>query len=242
MWSIFKKEINLFFSSLIGYIVIGTFLVVLGLLLWVYPNTNLIDGGFATLDPLFFLAPNIFIFLAPAITMRSFAEEQQTGTIELLVTKPLNDMEIIAGKFFAAWFLLGFALLPTLMYFYTINALGAPVGNLDTGAIIGSYLGLLALGGVFVSIGIFASSLTSNQIVAFILAVFLCFFFHSAFEQLSGLSLFFGNNETIRGLGIQAHYESISRGILDSRDILYFLSLGTLFLALTYGSLSRRKW
>ena len=183
MIGIFLKEINTFFSSLIGYIVIGVFLVFLGLMMWVFPDSSLLEYKFATLDQLFSLAPIIFMFLIPAITMRTFAEENQNGTIELLATRPLHDMEIILGKYFASLALVVFALLPTLIYYYTIHQLGAPKGNLDSGAIIGSYIGLVFLSAAFVAIGIFASSLTDNQIVSFLLAVFICSCF-------SGLSVF----------------------------------------------------
>ncbi|MEO1624977.1 MAG: ABC transporter permease, partial [Bacteroidota bacterium] len=192
MLSIFFKEVNTFFSSLIGYIVIGTFLVIMGLVMWVFPDYSILGYEYATMDQLFGIAPVIFVFLIPAITMRSFAEENQTGTIELLVTRPLSDWQIIGGKYLACLLLVIFAILPTLCYYYSVYQLGAPKGNLDSGAIMGSYIGLVLLGGVFVAIGIFASSLTNNQIVAFILATFLCFFFYYAFFYLSKLPIFVG--------------------------------------------------
>ena len=164
MKSIFFKEVNSFFSSLIGYIVIGVFLIVMGLFLWVFPNTNLIDYGYAGLDELFITTPNIFMFLIPAITMRLLAEEHQTGTIELLATRPLTDLTIILAKYFAAVFLVIFALVPTLIYYYSIYQLGSPIGNVDTGAFVGSFIGLILLGASFVAIGMFASSITKNQI------------------------------------------------------------------------------
>ena len=182
MLGIFLKEINTFFSSLIGYIVIGVFLIFLGLMMWVFPDSSLLDYNFATLDQLFSLAPVIFMFLIPAITMRTFAEENQSGTIELMATRALRDMEIILGKYFASLALVVFALIPTLIYYYTIYQFGAPKGNLDSGAILGSYIGLILLSGAFVAIGIFASSTTDNQIVSFLLAVFICFFFYWAFS------------------------------------------------------------
>lgn len=182
MFTLFKKEINTFFSSLIGYMAMVVFLLTTGLFLWVFPDTNLLDYGYASLDSLFFTAPWIFMFLVPAITMRSFSEEFKSGTIELLATRPITDFQIIAGKYLAAVFLVFFALLPTLVYYFTIYQLGLPPGNLDTGAIWGSYIGLLLLGAAFAAIGIFASSLSSNQIVAFLLAVFLCFIFYQTFD------------------------------------------------------------
>lgn len=243
MVSIFLKEVNTFFSSLIGYIVIGVFLVALGLVLFVFPDTSLLEYDYATLDQLFDIAPMIFAFLIPAITMRSFAEEQQTGTIELLATKPVSDLAIVLGKFFACLALVAFAILPTLLYYYTVYQLGAPKGNLDSGAIMGSYFGLLFLGAAFVAIGIFASSLTNNQIVAFILATFLCFLIHWGFDLFSRLPVFVGKSDVlVQMLGMEYHYNSISRGIIDSRDIIYFLSVVAIFIILTLTSLEKRKW
>lgn len=243
MVSIFLKEVNTFFSSLIGYIVIGVFLIALGLVLFVFPDTSLLQYDYATLDQLFDIAPMIFAFLIPAITMRSFAEEQQTGTIELLATKPVSDLSIVLGKFLACLTLVVFAILPTLLYYYTVYQLGSPKGNLDSGAIMGSYLGLLFLGGAFVGIGVFASSLTNNQIVAFILATFLCFLIHWGFDLFSKLPVFVGKSDVlVQMLGIEYHYNSISRGIVDSRDVIYFLSVIAIFIMLTLTSLERRKW
>jgi ABC-2 type transport system permease protein len=243
MLSIFKKEINTFFSSLIGYIVIAVFLVYLSLMIWVFPDTSIFEYSYATLDQLFDLSPTIFLFLIPAITMRSFAEEMQTGTIELLVTRPLSDVQIILGKFFACVALVSFALLPTLIYYFTIYSLGSPVGNIDSGATWGSYIGLLLLGASFVSIGIFSSSITKNQIVSFVLATFLCFVFYWMFDMLSRIPIFVGKiDDVIQGFGIQAHYNSISRGVVDSRDVIYFLSLIAFFVMATKVSLESRKW
>lgn len=243
MKSIFWKEINNFFSSLIGYIVIGVFLIVLGLIMFVFPDSSLLDSNYATLDQLFSVGPMIFLFLIPAITMRSFAEEQQNGTIELLVTRPLSDLSIILGKFWASVTLVGFALLPTLLYYYTVYELGSPKGNLDVGAIVGSYVGMLFLASAFVAIGLFASSLTNNQIVAFILATFLCFLLYYGFYYFSKLPVFVGRgDDLVQMIGIDYHYDSISRGVVDSRDVLYFLSVIALFIGLTNLSLERRKW
>ena len=243
MLSILRKEVNAFFSSLIGYIVIGVFLVIMGLIMWVFPEYSILDYNYATLDQLFGIAPVIFMFLIPAITMRSFAEETQTGTIELLATKPINEFEIILGKFFANLVLLVFALIPTILYYYTVYQLGSPKGNLDSGAILGSYIGLIFLGSCFISIGLFASSLTNNQIVSFILATFLCFIFHWGFDFLSILPIFVGKTDAlIQSIGIDSHYASISRGVIDSRDVIYFLSLIAVFLMMTQVALERRKW
>ena len=209
MLTIFLKEINTFFSSLIGYIVVGVFLGILGLIMFVFPDTSLLNYNYATLDQLFDIAPMVFVFLIPAVTMRSFAEEIQTGTIELLTTRPLTDLQIVLGKFFACLVLVVFALLPTLLYYYTVHQLGIPQGNLDSGAIMGSYLGLIFLAGTFVAIGIFASSLTNNQIVGFILATFLCFIFHWGFFFFSKLPVFVGKvDDIVQMIGIDSHYMS----------------------------------
>ena len=243
MFPIFKKELNTFFSSLIGYIVVGVFLITTGLFIWVFPDTNILDQGYATLEYLFAFAPNVLMFLIPAITMRSFAEEQQTGTIEFLATRPISGVSIILGKYLACLVLVIFAILPTLLYFYTIHSLGAPVGNIDSGAVWGSYLGLVFLGAVFVAIGVFASALTTNQIVAFILAVFLCFFVFLGFDFMSNFPGFVGTIDyIIEMFGINYHYHSISRGVLDSRDVIYFLSVIVAFILMTQLALERRKW
>lgn len=242
MIAIFRKEINSFFASPIGYLVIGMFLVINGLFLWVFKGEyNILDSGFASLEPFFTLAPWIFLFLIPAITMKSFSEEIRQGTLELLLTKPLTTIQLVLGKYFGALFLILLALLPTLLYVVAIWYLGAPEGNLDSGVIIGSYFGLLFLGACYAAIGIFASMLSPNQIVSFILAVFLCFIAYFAFEALANLNLFSIGAIGIEDLGINAHYESISRGIIDTRDIIYFLSFIFLFLALTNLSLISKK-
>jgi len=243
MLSIYFKEINAFFSSLIGYIAIIVFLMVTGLFVWVFPDTNVLDYGYASLHPLFFYAPWVFMFLIPAITMRSFAEEFSSGTIEFLSTKPLNDYAIIIGKYLAAFTLVIFAIVPTLIYYISVYQLGAEVGNIDSGGFWGSFIGLILLGAVFVSIGLFASSLTSNQIVSFIMAVFLCFIVFAAFDMLSRLDVFFASLDVfVEQLGIQAHYESISRGVLDTRDLVYFASVIGLFIIGTKTAIESRKW
>lgn len=242
MWSIFNKEISAFFSSLIGYVVIAVFLILLGLVLFVFPDTSLLTLGVATLDPLFANAPRVFMFLIPAITMRSLAEEQQTGTFELLVTKPISEWSIILGKFWACLTLVVIALIPTLLYYYTMHQLGVPKGNLDSGAIAGSYLGLIFLAMTYVSIGLFASALTNNQIIGFLLGAFLCFLFHWGFDLFSRLPIFAANGDTlVQQLGIDYHYRSISRGVLDLRDVVYFLSVSGLFLYLTFVALEAKR-
>jgi ABC-2 type transport system permease protein len=242
MLSIFFKEINAFFSSLIGYVVISVFLVSIGLFMWVFSETSVLDYNFATLDQLFSIAPLVFLFLIPAVTMRSFAEEKARGTIEFLYTKPLTNFQIIGGKYLANITLVLFSLLPTLIYYYSVYQLGSPVGNLDSGAIFGSYIGLFCLAASFVAIGMFASTLTNNQIVAFILGAFLCFFFHWAFTYIARMPIFTTSLDLwIQKLGINYHYSSISKGLIDSRDIIYFVSLVGVFLYATITIINNRK-
>ncbi|MCY2688758.1 gliding motility-associated ABC transporter permease subunit GldF [Salinimicrobium sp. TH3] len=242
MFAILKKEINSFFASPIGYLVIGLFLVVNGLFLWVFKGDyNIFDSGFANLEPFFTLAPWIFLFLIPAITMKSFSEEIKQGTLELLLTKPLNTIELVLGKYFGALSLVILALLPTLLYIAAIYSLGRAENHLDWGVLIGSYFGLLFLGACYTAIGIFASILSPNQIVSFILAIFLCFIAYFAFEAIANLNLFNSRYLNVEDLGLSAHYESISRGIVDTRDLIYFLSLIFFFLALTNLSLNNKK-
>lgn len=241
MYYIFKKEFNLFLSSLIGYIVMGVFLLMTGLFLWVFPDSSVLDNSFASMNSFFDMAPWILMFLIPAITMRSFAEEKQSGTIELLMTKPLLDVEIIGGKFLAAFSLVFVALLPTLIYYFSISYLGSPQGNIDSGATFGSYFGLLMLAGVFTAIGIYASALTNNQIVAFIMAMSLCLVLYYFFGLVSSMPIFIGKSDDfIQMLGLQYHYERVSRGAIDTRNAVYFLSVITLFLFLTKYILDKR--
>lgn len=243
MLSLLQKEIKAFLGSLIGYIVVVVFLLLIGLIMWVFPtDMNVLNQGYASLDTLFNIAPWVFMFLIPAITMRSFSEEKRTGTIELLLTKPLTDLQIILSKYFAGVILVLFSIIPTLFYFGTIYYLGSPVGNVDVGGTWGSYIGLLFLGGGFVSIGVFASSLASNQVVAFIVSVFLCFVTYIGFDALASLDALGPIDHLILQLGINEHYTSMSRGVLDTRDLIYFLSLSTVFIVLTKLVLESRKW
>ncbi|MEO7175605.1 MAG: gliding motility-associated ABC transporter permease subunit GldF [Saprospiraceae bacterium] len=243
MWAICVKEIRSFFSSLMGYIVIAVILVTMGLMMWVFPDYSVLDNVYASLDQLFVLAPMLFVFLIPAITMRSFADENQNGTIELLATRPLRDREIIIGKFLACLILVVIALIPTALYYYTVYQLGSPPGNLDSGGIFGAYIGLFFLAASFVSIGVFASALSNNQVVSFILATFLCFFFYWGFQFISRLPVFVGKwDDFVQHFGIDLHYFSMSRGLVDSRDLIYFLSVIFLFLFFTFMSLDSRKW
>jgi ABC-2 type transport system permease protein len=243
MTAIFLKELQQFFSSLIGYMAIIVFLLVLGLFMFIFPDTSILDFGYATLDSFFSIAPYIFIFLIPAITMRSFAEEINTGTIELLSTRPVTELQIILGKYFAALLLVLIAIIPTLIYFFTVYSLASPVGNIDVGGILGSYFGLFFLGAVFVAIGIFCSSITSNQIVAFILGVFLCFFIYLAFSYLSQFGIFVGKNDyLVESFGLSAHYDAMGKGVIDTRDVVYFLSIISAFILFTRTALSARRW
>lgn len=244
MLSLISKEIRSFLNSLIGFIVIVVFLLTISLFMWVFPETdfNVLENGYANIDSLFVISPWVFMFLVPAITMRSFAEEKKTGTIELLYTRPLTDFQIILAKYLGALTLVFFSVLPTLVYYISVSSLALPPGNIDTGGMWGSYVGLLFLASAFVSVGIFASSISDNQIVSFIIAVFLCFFCYSGFESVSSLSLFGKVDHLIRELGINAHYLSMSRGVLDTRDIIYFLSFIGLFVLVTKTILEKRKW
>ena len=243
MYSLFLKEIRSFLNSVLGYVVILVFLVVIGLFLWVFPTEfNLLDFGYANVDGLFIIAPFVFLFLVPAITMKSFADEQKTGTIELLLTRPLSDLQIILAKYFAAFALVVFSLLPTIIYYFSISYLGLPQGNIDSGGFWGSFIGLLFLGATFVSIGIYTSSLSDNQVISFILAILLSAFLYMGFEFIYSLELFGDIDLFIKSLGINAHYSSISRGVIDTRDIVYYLSVISLFLFLTVFNLARRKW
>jgi len=242
VFTLFKKEIRAFLSSLIGYVAISVFLLLVGLFLWILPtDSNILSNGYAGLDSLFSLAPWVFLFLIPAITMRSFADEKKAGTIEFLLTKPLTDLQIILAKYFAGVTLVLFSLLPTLIYYYSIYKLGNPIGNIDSGGTYGSYIGLFFLASAFTAIGIFASSLSDNQIVAFILAVFLCFFCYIGFEY-AGMLASGKASSLILSLGINDHYTSMSRGVIDTRDVIYYLSLISVFILMTKTSLESRKW
>ena len=243
MYTLFKKEINGFFSSLTGYVVIIVFLLANSLFMWVFPGEfNVLDSGYANIDTLFIIAPWIFLFLVPAVTMRLFADEKKTGTIELLLTRPLTDLQIIFAKYSAGLVLVLFSLLPSLIYFISVYKLGNPPGNIDTGGTWGSYIGLFFLASVYVSIGIFASSITENQIIAFIVAMAVSFLFFIGFESISSLGAFEKFDDIIISLGINDHYKSMSRGVIDTRDIIYFISIVAVFIFFTKIVLESRKW
>ncbi|MEM8937804.1 MAG: gliding motility-associated ABC transporter permease subunit GldF [Bacteroidota bacterium] len=233
MITILKKEINEFLNSLIAYVVIGIFLIGIGLLMWVFPETNVLDYGYASMEPLFSIGPYVFMFLIPAITMKSFAEEKRNGTIELLYTLPFKDIEIILGKFIAGLVLVLFSLIPTLVYFFSLSYLGNPVGNIDSAGIAGSYIGLVLLAGVFTSLGILASALTGNQIVSFILTAFLCFIFYAGFDSVASINIWLDSSYFIRQIGILSHYKILSKGLVDFGDVVYFLSMIILTLYFT---------
>lgn len=238
MLAILKKEINAFFASAIGYLVIAIFLLLNGLFLWLFKGEfNILDFGFADLSSFFLLAPWVLIFLIPAVTMRSFSDEKKQGTLELLLTKPVSGLHIVLGKYFGALLLIFIALLPTLLYVYTVYELGSPVGNLDMGSTWGSYFGLLFLVSSYTAIGVFCSTLSDNQIISFISAVFLCFLFYIGFEGIAE----FTSSTFIEQLGMSSHFKSMSRGVLDSRDVLYFLSVTIFFIVLTIYGIKTEK-
>ncbi len=239
MWAICKKELRQFFSNLTGLITIAVFLLLNGLILFVFPD-NILDYGYATLDRFFQLAPFILLFLIPAITMRSFSDEFRAGTFEILQTKPLTRSQIIGGKYFASLLVVIIAIIPTIIYAISVQKLSA-VGGIDTGATIGSYLGLILLSAVFAAISIFSSSLTPNAVVAFVLGAFLCFLIYNGFEAISRIPAFeAGADYYIAMLGIDFHYKSISRGVIDTRDLVYFLSVISFFLLITNKNLLNR--
>ncbi|MDX2443300.1 MAG: gliding motility-associated ABC transporter permease subunit GldF [Bacteroidales bacterium] len=243
MLALFRKEISSFFSALTGYVVIAIFLLANSLFIWVFPgDLNVLDSGYASLDTLFFIAPWVFLFLIPAITMRMFSEERRTGTIELLFTKPLSDLEVILAKYFAGLMLVVFSLLPTLIYYISVYLLGSPMGNIDVGGFWGSFIGLFFLAGVYVAIGLFTSSFTDNQIISFLFAILLSFILYTGFDSISSLPLFQSVNQLIAAIGINEHYKSMSRGVIDSRDIVYFLGIIILFIFTTKFVLQSRKW
>jgi ABC-2 type transport system permease protein len=240
MKALLFREIKSFFGTPIGYLVIAIFLILNGLFLWIFDGEyNILNSGFADLSPFFTISPWILIFLITAVTMRSFSDEMKQGTLELLLTKPLSIWQIVNGKFFGAVLLIVIAIIPTFIYVYVISSLGMPEGNIDMGSTIGSYFGLLFLISGYSAIGIFTSTLSDNQIVAFLLAVFLCFFFYFGFD---GIATYLPSIENfISNLGMNSHFKSMSRGVIDTRDLLYFVSITILFLSLTVFKLKSLK-
>ncbi|MDX9852367.1 MAG: gliding motility-associated ABC transporter permease subunit GldF [Tenuifilaceae bacterium] len=243
MFAILSKEINSFFSTLTGYIAAIVFLLVNGLIMWVFPGElNVLDSGYSTIDTLFIIAPWVFLFLVPAVTMKTFAEEKRTGTIELLLTRPISDTQLVLGKYYASVVLVLIILIPSLIFFYSVSQLGSPKGNIDFGATWGSFIGLFLLASVYAAVGIFVSSLTDNQIVSFILSMAIAFFLYSGFQAIANIAPLSGKAISIVNMGIEAHYKSISRGVIDTRDVAYFIGVSALFLIGTKAKLQSRKW
>ena len=242
MIEIIRKEFFGFLNSLIAYVVMAVFLTAISLLMWVFPETSVLNYGYADLETLFSIGPYVLMFLIPAVTMRSFSEEFKTGTIELLFTRPLSDYQIIGGKFLACYALVILALLPTGIYFYSIYQLGNPVGNLDIPGTIGSYIGLVLLSGVFTGVGILASAMSRNQIVSFVISVFLCFILYSGFRSLAGIDVWGDYSLLLDQLGILYHYDSLSKGLLDTRNVIYFVSMMAFLLISTKLIIGSRKW
>ncbi|MFC5411999.1 gliding motility-associated ABC transporter permease subunit GldF [Larkinella bovis] len=233
MFPVFRKEINGFFSSPVAYVIMAVFLTAVGLMVWVFPDTSLLEYGYADLGVFFSLAPYVMLFLVPAITMRSIAEEVRAGTIEWLLTKPLTRWQLVVAKFLANWLLVVLLLLPTLVYYYTIYQLGNPVGNVDSASVFGSYVGLVLLGGVFVAVGLFASSINENQVVAFVVGVFLCFLLYVGISSLASLAFWGTLAYPLTWLALDEQYQALGRGLIDSRNVLYLMSVITVFLFLT---------
>ena len=237
MWSIFKKEVSAFFNSLIAYIVIGVFLLLNGLLFWIYPETNILDYGYAEMDGFFQLCPYILLFLVPAVTMRMFSEERRSGTIEFLLTRPVTLQAVAGGKYLSCLFIIVLALLPTLIYYISLYRLGNPVGNIDSAAVAGSYFGLLLLASVYAAVGLYLSSITQNQVIAFLLTALVCYLLFAGIEQLAGL--FSGAVQYgLSYVSLGYHYTSLGKGMIDSRDVIWLLSAALVFFVLTLSSLN----
>jgi ABC-2 type transport system permease protein len=248
MLTLYVKEIRSFLSSLIGYIAIGVFVTLIGVFMWIIPSegggSNILDNGFANIDPLFAIGPWVYLFLIPAITMRTFSEEKKTGTIELLLTRPLTDLQIVLAKYLAGFTLVIISLLPTLIYYYSVQKLSVnkEIAGIDIGGMWGSYIGLLFLGAGFLAIGTFASAIAENQVIAFIIALLLCFLSYIGFDFVAQSGFFGKHDAFVKSLGINEHYVSMSRGVLDTRDIVYFLSVIVVFNLFTKLVLESRKW
>ncbi len=233
MLNIFWKEISEYLSSLIAYVVIGVFLTALGLLMWVFPETSVLDYGYADMGTLFTMSPFVLMFLIPAITMKMFAEELKTGSFEILAVKPVSIYDIVFGKYLASWSLSIIAILPTGVYFFSLYQLANPKGNIDIAGVTGSYIGLILLASVFTAIGLLASSMTKNQVVSFVLAAFLSFLLFTGLNSLANINVWSDLSLVLAGLSLEQHYNSLSRGVLDSRDIIYLLSVNVILLFFT---------
>ena len=242
IWNLLKKEFHSFFNTPVGYIVLAIFFVGAGLFLWIFPGEyNVLNSGYANIDGLFVLAPWLFLFLCPAVTMRLIAEEKQQGTIELLLTRPISTFSLVVGKFLSAWLIMLVALIPSIIWYATVYILAEPMGNVDSGAFWGSFIGLIFLASVYGSIGLFGSSITRNQLTAFVVSAVICFTMFYGFELIGSL---FANGNTslyLKNSGIHAHYQSMSRGVLDSRDMLYMIIITVLFLLGAKTALTRKK-
>jgi ABC-2 type transport system permease protein len=242
MWPVCKKEFRQFFSSLTGMIALAVFILLNGLFLFVFPDTSILDFGYATLDKFFELAPWILTFLVPAITMRSMSEEFKGGTYEILQTKPISHGQLVWGKYAGCLLIVVLALIPTLIYAFSVQALSTGNAGIDMGGTIGSYIGLFLLAAVFTSIGICCSSFTNNAVVAFIISAFTCFILYSGFNAISHIPAFAsGADYYLEMLGIDYHYHSISRGVIETRDLIYFISVIAFFLFFTQRNLVNRK-
>ena len=241
MLNLYWKEIADYLSSLIAYVVIGVFLTALGLLMWIFPETNVLDYGYADMNTLFTMGPFVLMFLIPSITMKMFAEELKIGSFEILVTKPISIHQIVFGKFLAAWSISLIAILPTLIYYFTLSELANPVGNIDTAGVVGSYIGLLILSSVFTAIGLLSSSLTTNQVVSFVVAAFLSFLLFTGFNSLANINVWSALSPMLSYISIEQHYNALSRGVIDSRDIVYLISLDALLLFFTGIILLRKR-
>lgn len=242
IWNLLKKEFRSFFNTPVGYIVLTIFFVGAGLFLWIFPGEyNVLNSGYANIDGLFVLAPWLFLFLCPAVTMRLIAEEKQQGTIELLLTRPISTFSLVVGKFLSAWLIMLVALIPSIIWYATVYILAEPMGNVDSGAFWGSFIGLIFLAAVYGSIGLFGSSITRNQLTAFVVSAVICFTMFYGFELIG--SLFTNGNTSLylKNIGIHAHYQSMSRGVLDSRDMLYMIITTVLFLLGAKTALTRKK-
>jgi len=239
MWAIFRKEINQFFSSPIAYIIMAVFLTAIGLMLWVFPDTSLLENGYADMGAFFNLTPYVMLFLVPAITMRSIADEVRTGTLEWLLTKPVSRWRIVGGKFLASWLLVVLTILPTVLYYITLYQLGSPVGNIDSAAVVGSYIGLALLAGVFVAIGLWASSLNDNQVVAFVLGVFFCFLLYVGLSSIAGIGALGSLGYYFSYIALDEQYQALGKGLIDSRNVIYLVTLMVFFLLMTANRLRR---
>ncbi len=242
MFAIFLKEINSFLNSLIAYLVMIVFITFIGLYTWVFPDSSVLNYGFADMQSLFEFGPVAFLLLIPAITMRSFSEEKREGTIELLLTRPLTDWQIVLGKYFACLALVLLSLIPTSIYYFSIRELGNPPGNIDSAAVLSSYVGLLLLGSVFTAVGLFSSVSTKNQVMSFIICLLICYVLYDGLARIATINLWSSQAALLTYLGLGNHYEALSKGLIDSRNVFYLLSIVGVMLLLTHKILGSRKW